>query len=782
MSDKKYTSPEHAIRNIMELRTVGHNVPTANAFFKPIGVISPPKGYEHVDGSEKIRAARNVAKERQSVTMAEEEQLDEVTGRYNPVTGKYEQKTKQQIEAEFAEREKANQQQAEFENKIKQTGAADKNQNIPKPVTAPPTPPKATSAGNITGQPPVTNPPRSSTVKGVAKGVGYGFGLPAAVIGGATAYKQGGGPDEIAKETAKGFGTGIWNAASMGLNTIEGIAKTVLPDSAEKALKLEPEQSHATRLSKKVEKEVPELANMIYDPAKSAKAGEGEAHVPKPGEQGVGEFAKVWKDAQKPLEQKRKYDASQPWYKSVPMALPAAALGVVSGAFGGAEGGLAEFGKSGIRGFEDVKRIAKGTLSGAQKGFRGGVELPYYFANPVKEEKETHAELIKRVLKEGSLKVPKVISKAAVKSAKEKVVADPKNPGLFQYDGNPVIDPSLKPMEIDGYVPREAGEGVYYWSDKSGANVSPDVAKILNIKLKTSTILKSMGPQTGAVGSGLKTSAPPAAAAKPPAQKTKTAEPIPELPIAGKEPQLQKAAEKPKGSSLQYAEKPTPLKIDVVPEPPANLPAVKKAAEVEYIPTGQEKVFPGQGKITTKATTDKTIDLSTKEYDVVPGTTVSTKVNPVTQTRVVTDPRVDIKVAALPKIETKTRVVTDPRVELKLNPLQKGKEPTKRGVPPPKKRRLPFGLPGATPGQSIGVHQDSNVPVDIYKHVPKEYMEQTRYDIENVARPNSKDKVKVRSKQAEIIRKIIEEKKASKKNSTVIINPELKQQEPEQTK
>lgn len=78
--DKKYTSLEHSIRNIMteSIGAIGTDkfTKTGNSFFRAFHA-EPKKGDTHPNGNA-VRAARNVSKERTSTTMSEEEQLVEL--------------------------------------------------------------------------------------------------------------------------------------------------------------------------------------------------------------------------------------------------------------------------------------------------------------------------------------------------------------------------------------------------------------------------------------------------------------------------------------------------------------------------------------------------------------------------------------------------------------------------------------------------------------------------------------------------------------------------------
>jgi hypothetical protein len=101
------------------------------------------------------------------------------------------------------------------------------------------------------------------------------------------------------------------------------------------------------------------------------------------------------------------------------------------------------------------------------------------------------------------------------------------------------------------------------------------------------------------------------------------------------------------------------------------------------------------------------------------------------------------------------------------------------GKAKPKRTFIPFWLPGgATPGQNIAVGSIGVFGVPGITHFagePREYApwsvktEETRYDVENVPRPGKKRNMKNSSRQAEIIRKVLDEKR--KQNSTVNLKP-----------
>lgn len=115
----------------------------------------------------------------------------------------------------------------------------------------------------------------------------------------------------------------------------------------------------------------------------------------------------------------------------------------------------------------------------------------------------------------------------------------------------------------------------------------------------------------------------------------------------------------------------------------------------------------------------------------------------------------------------------------------KGGQPNKEKTRDPKRNRARLPFPTLTIDPAPLSTGGGYVPVDTYTHMAQdrrtygESMEadDKRENIEAVPRRNSRN----RTRQAEIIRKIIEEKKNKKKIvSTVNVNPELKNQEPDQ--
>ena len=114
----------------------------------------------------------------------------------------------------------------------------------------------------------------------------------------------------------------------------------------------------------------------------------------------------------------------------------------------------------------------------------------------------------------------------------------------------------------------------------------------------------------------------------------------------------------------------------------------------------------------------------------------------------------------------------------------KGGQPNKEKTRDPKRNRARLPFPTLTIDPAPLSTGGGYVPVDTYTHMAQDRrtygesmeVDDKRENIEAVPRRNSRN----RTRQAEIIRKIIEEKKNKKKIvSTVNINPELKNQEPD---
>ena len=117
------------------------------------------------------------------------------------------------------------------------------------------------------------------------------------------------------------------------------------------------------------------------------------------------------------------------------------------------------------------------------------------------------------------------------------------------------------------------------------------------------------------------------------------------------------------------------------------------------------------------------------------------------------------------------------------------KEEPKKGKEKPPRRILPFAFPVLNIDGSPLAGMSGTARGSSYTHTTRQYIKRERVDesadeerrsIENVARPKSDRKKAV--KQAEIIRKIIEEKKATRKKSTATVemNPKIKNPEADQ--
>lgn len=170
-----------------------------------------------------------------------------------------------------------------------------------------------------------------------------------------------------------------------------------------------------------------------------------------------------------------------------------------------------------------------------------------------------------------------------------------------------------------------------------------------------------------------------------------------------------------------------------------------------------------------------------------PVTSPATKLKPAS-------PSIKAPEAALttkPKGNTEPSPATKPSTKTSPLPVPgpmpgKSGSPNKQKAEEPKdktRKRMPFPVVHFEPVPLTT--KGGHVPVDTYTHMAQDrrtYGESVDADaertkIEVVARLNNKN----RTRQAEIIRKIIEEKKNKKKNiSTVEINPQLKPEEPDQ--
>lgn len=651
MSDKKYTSPEHAIRNIMELKSIGHNVPTANAFFKPVGVISPPKGDEHVDGAaEKIRASRNIAKERQSETMKEES---------------------------------------------------------PEYSSEPGWQPSKKSIGDV-------------------------------VMGKIKKAKQNVAQWKMGREATK-KGEKLTTYKELPSEKI----KHVVADA---------------------------LTKISGDPQKGEKAAETLGKIGSALTLGVGDIAMSGADAAAAAKQGRTIEAKQ---KAIEAGVGAAAA-LAGGAVVGKTIGKYAAPRVGAEIAATVQpklaapQTKPPTISQAKPETIKAPETSANFYNPKTQKTYKSKAESDIATKEFDLAAA---AKKAGGQAQAKTQADVSAPTKEKVDIKLELPTSKGELTVPGGKKPAAPEveAIPKGQEKTfpGQGAPKKTTKPPTIELKATEVTPPKAPKTAEKPQDFEMpkGAKKAESKGPTAQKAPEVE-IPKGPsVKEKEPPIKfKFAEPPtsKGELVPVTKQPAKVepKIELKPKV-SNVPAVKMPTDV----APSTKVVP---KLETKPEVKVAPEVKTKtEVKVAP----EVKVKPEVKTK----PEVKVAPATKTAPAVKTSPATKPPVPGKTPPS--GKKPSKRG-------RFPFALPGLTPGQSVGVHQDSYVPVDIYKHVPKEYMtfEQTRYDIENVARPSSKDKVKVRSKQAEIIRKIIEEKKPSKKNTTVIINPELKQQEPEQTK
>ena len=264
----------------------------------------------------------------------------------------------------------------------------------------------------------------------------------------------------------------------------------------------------------------------------------------------------------------------------------------------------------------------------------------------------------------------------------------------------------------------------------------------------------------------------------------------PKVSPAAREPETFKpsAVDKEPVAKVATAEKtPSPLKFKLA-EPEVSkgsLVTTKPEMSIGKFPAAKDKVLQGeiiqpskQANITIKKQ-PPVIDL--KATDV----TSTSKNVAVTVPNMKISGKADSKVGVEPKTfsNIKTAVATATATKTATEKKQDKEENGK------KRTRLPFAFPAmhidGTPLAGMSGIGRGNP----YVHTTRQYIKREKVDesadeerrsIENVARPNS-DRKKA-TKQAEIIRKIIEEKKATRKKSTATVdmNPKIKTPEADQ--
>lgn len=221
-----------------------------------------------------------------------------------------------------------------------------------------------------------------------------------------------------------------------------------------------------------------------------------------------------------------------------------------------------------------------------------------------------------------------------------------------------------------------------------------------------------------------------------------------------------------------------PLAPESVPAKPETLPAVRP----EVKPVTKPETLPAVKPEVKPATKPETLPA------VKPETMPSVKPETVPATKPSVQPKTQTQTETLPKPQTQTKTKTENLPKPLPAPIPpKAPPPKDSGKEPERSRkRTPFSFPTLSidPVPLTGLR--GYVPIKPFMHYAKERVDEEmdadteRKKIEAVPRPNGS---KNRTRQAEIIRKIIEEKKHKKKkdDSTVIINPEINSPELDKT-
>lgn len=352
-------------------------------------------------------------------------------------------------------------------------------------------------------------------------------------------------------------------------------------------------------------------------------------------------------------------------------------------------------------------------------------------------------------------------------------------------------------------------------ADKLAKETAAKVAAELAAKEKAKAAAEALAKAKAAETNIVRPEFPSAGAAKP------KPTPKPDAPKPEK-PYVDKPANVPPGVTPLPVKTPPPYKPSTdpfVPMPPANVPSkVPQRIFPDRIPEPANKppkrVEPEKPAAPVKKPEPKFPGPKEK-----PAPTINPYVNPEPKAPPKPDPEKlpDLKPApytnpktfpaarptpepgAFPAADPAKKVADDAVTVPKTEPAKdKGKKTDEGGTgkrepeggKPPRKRRFPFGfgIPGINPQTVAGLA--GNVPVKPYLHYAQDYVsfgeaaDDERRSIENVARPGGKNRI---AKQGEIKAKIIDEnaervatvKKviSDKKNSTVILKPKLKHPE-----
>jgi hypothetical protein len=245
--------------------------------------------------------------------------------------------------------------------------------------------------------------------------------------------------------------------------------------------------------------------------------------------------------------------------------------------------------------------------------------------------------------------------------------------------------------------------------------------------------------------------------------------PTPKIPVPKRDapPDVVPHRETPPVRVTPPVEKPSQIPDKGRPGPTVTPFKAPETAPVKF-PAARPVVFPGAYPAASPATRTST--------DLAPVTSTQ----PAAQTAAQPAAQPAAQTATQPAVNAAAAKAAEKLAQRTQSKQQKKDQKRKGGT-------SPFGLPGITPGQSVALGDVGTFGVSHYRHMadPRragfDVSEETRQDIENVARPNSDRKKATR--QAEIIRKIIDEQKAEKKKkstATVNLNPKLKDQELDQ--
>lgn len=237
--------------------------------------------------------------------------------------------------------------------------------------------------------------------------------------------------------------------------------------------------------------------------------------------------------------------------------------------------------------------------------------------------------------------------------------------------------------------------------------------------------------------------------------KIKPAEELPTVPT--------KPAEKLPATKV---EKPAAAPKPAETKPNDKLPEVKPEVKTEVKPQVKPEVKP-EVKTQTKP---ETTTVQNKLPEVKPQVKPETKTDTVTTTPTATKDTKPVKIE-LPNSQVKPSTKTQ-EILRRINRLKdENNDDNKPGKPEDRKRRQ-FGVPSIPINKQPVNPLRGYVPTNPYLH----YADDRRSFGEEIDLDDA-EKIKKKTRKAQIIRKIIDEQKKKKETSTVILNPKLKDQE-----